>query len=742
MPLSASSNEGRSSAAFNLLHPKVQRWVWDQGWSSLHEVQEAAIPAILEGRGDVLIAAPTAGGKTEAAFLPICSQLVDDARGSIRVLCVSPLKALINDQYDRLDLLCEHLDIPVHRWHGDVPASRKHSVLGHPSGVLLITPESLEAIFVLHGPRVGRLLDRLAWVVVDELHAFIGSERGRQLQSLLHRVELQLGRAVPRVALSATIGDLRLAAEFLRPAGGDTVRIVHSDGTRQEIKLQLRGYLERPPDADGGNPKEPDEEPPAANEIAIATQLFEVLRGQDNLVFVNSRRDAERYADLLRQMCEQARLPVEFFPHHGSLSRDLRQDVEALLKDKGRPATAICTTTLELGIDIGSVASTAQIGAPPSVASLRQRLGRSGRRGGPAVMRLYVQEAAIELETPPQDTLRPELVQTIAMVELLRQRWYEPPRIGALHLSTLSQQLLSIIAERGGARPVDAWAWLCRDGPFKAVDEAMFVQFVRSLGRSGLVTQANDGTLFLGEQGERRVNHYSFYTAFITPEEYRLEADGRVLGTLPVAFAVLPGMYLIFGGRRWRVIHVDSSRRVIALEAASGGRAPRFSGGGALVHDRVRKEMLAVYESDVTLAYLDAAALGLLGEARASFSRLGLGQSSVVAHGKDSLVFPWAGDSIMDTLVLFLRGCGLDADRDGICICVRETAPASLWEHLSTASTADLIDVVALARGVANKQTEKWDWALSDELLAAEYASRRLDGKGMQESVGRLRRRP
>ena len=200
------------SAGFRRLHELIQRWVWDQGWSDLRDIQERAIGPILDGGRDVIVAAATAGGKTEAAFLPICSQVIAQPSGSVRALYVSPLKALINDQFDRLDRLCERLAIPVHRWHGDVPSTHKRQVLSDPAGILLITPESLEALFVLRGTAIAKLFGNLDFVVVDELHSFIGSERGQQLQSLLSRIERVLRRRVPRIALSATLGDMDLAS--------------------------------------------------------------------------------------------------------------------------------------------------------------------------------------------------------------------------------------------------------------------------------------------------------------------------------------------------------------------------------------------------------------------------------------------------------------------------------------------------------------------------------------------------
>jgi len=724
--LSASNGPDAASQAFELLAEPVRRWVYDQGWQTLRDAQEAAIPVLLAGTADVIIAAATAAGKTEAAFLPICSRLESDpARApGARVLYVAPLKALINDQCDRISGLCERLEIPVHRWHGDVPASKKSAFLKRPDGILLITPESLEALFVIRGPAVAGLLAALQYVVVDELHAFLGTERGAQLRSLLHRVELAIRRRVPRVGLSATLGDMSLAAEALRPGDPENVRCIVSAADGQELSVQVRGYLTMSSKSD-----QPDDE--ALDQQQITADLFRVLRGQDNLAFANSRADVELYATRLRDMCEAAGHPNEFFPHHGSLARDLREEVVAALKDRGRPATAVATTTLEMGIDIGSVQSVAQLGAPPSVAALRQRLGRSGRRGEPAILRVYVTEPSVDPRTSLADELRAELVQTVAMLELLRAGWCEPPDQDALHLSTLIQQLLSAIAQHGGITAAAGYRALCGPGsPFTAVTQTQFGSLLRDLGTREVLTQAADGTLLLGAVGERTVNHYRFYAAFTAAEEYRLFTGGRPLGTMPADITLYAGALLIFAGRRWKVTAVDHDHKIIEAVPAPGGRPPRFSGGIAGVHERVRAEMRSVLASDQVPRYLSATAAGLLSEARAAYARYQFTDCSILQAGPHTLLLPWAGSRSAITLTAQLSAAGLDASNDGLIITVASVAADRVWEHLKRLVTAGPADPVALAVTVANKASAKYDEWINDDLLAVDYARRALDADG------------
>jgi ATP-dependent Lhr-like helicase len=738
------------SRTFERLHPHVQRWIYNAHWTGLRDAQERAIPLLIQPAGDVLISAATAGGKTEAAFLPIISNLLDDpAPGpGLQALYVAPLKALINDQYGRLTDLCDGTDVPVHRWHGDVAADRKTKLLKAPSGVLLTTPESLEALFVLRGTKVAGLFAQLRYVVVDELHAFLGTERGGQLQSLLHRLELTVRRRIVRVGLSATLGDMRLAAAQLRPSTPDRVALVESASGGQDLRLAVRGYVDSAPRAtapspDPGADREVDEEAGDDTTLTstrlISTHLFDVLRGSDNLVFANSRGKVEMYADQLRRLCEQAHLPNEFFPHHGSLSKELREEVEAALKDPARPVTAVATTTLEMGIDIGSVASIAQVGPPPSVAGLRQRLGRSGRRGEPAVLRTYITEPEIDPRTPLADQLRGSLVQTIATIELLLDGWCEPPDPAVLHTSTLVQQLLSLIAQHGGVTPADAYRALCdADGPFHSTTTVRFKALLRSLADREVIDQARDGTLLLGEVGERTVNHYSFYAAFTSPEEYRLLTGGRQLGVLPIDFPLYIGLGLIFGGRRWRVIGIDDRQRSIDLTRAAGGRPPTFAGDGAAVHDRTRAHMRDLLASDREPAFLNAPARRLLAEARDNFHRHELAQTSLLARGSATILVPWVGTRTANTLTVLLRHHGIEATNDGLTItCERDDATQVRTVLARLASTGPE-DAIALATSVHGKEANKYDMWLDDALLDEDYAARSLDTNSAHQTVLRL----
>lgn len=718
------------SQAFHLLDERIRRWVWDQGWTTLRDAQERAIPTILAGSTDVIIAAATATGKTEAAFLPICSRFLTSEAENSCVIYLSPLKALINDQFFRMEQLCGRLDIPVYPWHGDISGSKKKKFLLNPTGILLITPESLESLFVNHGTAIPRLFSNLLYVVVDELHSFIGSERGQQLQSLLHRLECALKRKVPRIGLSATIGDMCLAARFLRPDTDMNTELIVSRSTGQELRLLLKGYIQKPPMLTPAEEAEVEVKSDGSI-IEIGEDLFKTLRGSSNLVFANSRNRVEFFADYLRKRCEDQHLPNEFWPHHGSLSKELREDAEVAIKDKSRPVSIVCTSTLEMGIDIGSVVSIAQVGAPPSVASMRQRLGRSGRReGDPAILRIYIQEEELNTTSDLSDCLRTGLVQTVAMVRLLLAKWYEPPPSGRLHFSTMVQQILSLIAQYGGVTAAQTYNTLCENGPFPCVTQQQFADFLRCLGSQRLIMQASDGLLLHGQVGERIVNHFSFYTAFLTPEEYRLVSGDRTLGTLPIDRPVTENSLLIFGGRRWLVLEVDSVKKVIVLKPAKGGKAPVFGGQAGWVHDRIRQEMFAVYSETSVPVFLDAQAKRLLVEARENFHRYGLSNRQIVDKGTTIHIFCWMGDRVMDTLAAMLRSKGLRTANEGISVAVFGSSSEEVENCLRVLLKEGPPDVYELARSIKNKIYEKYDLFLSDELLSTDFALSKLDAMG------------
>jgi ATP-dependent Lhr-like helicase len=720
---------GRSapSVAFDLLDPRLQRWVYDEGWQSLRAVQEKAIPLLIDAAHDVILSATTASGKTEAAFLPILSNLVrHPERGpGAQVLCVSPLKALIDDQFYRLEDLCAPVDVAVHRWHGDVTATAKGRFTTHPSGVLVITPESLEALFVLRGDALAAMFAGLRYVVVDELHAFVGTQRGAQLQSLLHRLDLVLARSPVRVGLSATIGNVEVATAFLRPSDPAAVKIVDCSDEPFDVRLQVRGYVNHRPSASDGA------EATTGDAIfAVTDDLYRTLRGSNNLVFANARARVEQIADILTQRSARDRLPNEFWPHHGNLSREVREDAESRLRDPHTPATVICTSTLELGIDIGAVSSVAQVGAPPSVAVLRQRVGRSGRRGEPAVLRLYSTVDELTASSDIVDELRWPLVQSIAMVNLMLDRWLDSPTHPSLNLSTLVQQTMSTLVQHGGARADQLHRILCGPGPFGDVDVADYARLLRAMAGQDLITQEPTGLLLVAGKGERMASHFSFYAVFESPKEWRVTTGGHTLGTLSPLHPPTVGDFLIFAGRRWSIAAVDADAEVIEVTPAPAGKLPTFDAGPVPIGNAARDAMVAVYQGTEEPSWLDQTARALLGEAREAWRRADLSRNTVLGSGSTTIVLPWTGDQSLDTARLILQSHGIVAELVGPALYVKGVSSGDLTGVASRVLAGDHPGAFELAALMGRYKLDKWDWVLDDDLLTRANAARCIDMDG------------
>ncbi|WP_437172244.1 helicase-related protein [Marinovum sp. F03] len=528
---------------------------------------------------------------------------------------------------------------------------------------------------------------------------------------------------------SATLGDMDLAKAYLRPDAANAVQLIEADGGEAELRLQLRGYVSG----------DEDENSPSATD-AIAAHLFKHLRGSDNLAFAGARQRVEIYADRLRELCEREHLPQEFYPHHASLSREHRDFVERRLKDAAKPTTAVCTSTLELGIDIGDVTCVAQIGAPFSVAALRQRLGRSGRREGqPAVLRQYVVETQLTPESSFVDRLRLGLIRSIAMIDLLLKGWCEPPRPQALHLSTLVHQILSVIAQRGGASASVVYSILCREGPFRKVTTEVFADVLRSIGHTetGLIEQSGSGLLLLGPAGEKLVEHYSFYAVFQTPEEFRLVAEGRELGTLPIDNVLAPGMLLIFSGRRWVVQEIHDREKVIMVKPAKAGVPPVFGGDPGDIHDKVIDRMFAVLEGDASPAYMDSVSLTMLEEARAQYQLLGFRTENIHSLGEHtSIIATRVGTVKTSTLALALRSEGFSVEQhDGFLLVEAGDEAPDLQTVIDRIAAGEPVDIFA---GAGNLVSEKFHPYLSHDLLALDAASSRLAPNLLSDLASKL----
>lgn len=695
----------QSSSSFELLHDSVQKWIWRQGWTSLKDIQENSIPVVLSRESDVIISAATAGGKTEAAFLPILSHVLSNPSEGFDVLYVSPLKALINDQYRRLLDMTSGTDVEVTPWHGDIDASRKVKALKQPSGILIITPESLESFLINRNTAVKTAFGKLKYIVIDELHAFIGNERGKQLQSLLSRIELITGNKPPRIAMSATFSNYDKVKSFLRPEGWLPCEIPSQGNGNHETRILVKEYIQQADkDVDG----------------EIADEIYTKLRGSNNLVFANSRVTAEGYAVRLSDRCEEECVPNEFRVHHGSLSKIEREAVEQELQRGETPVTALCTSTLELGVDIGKVKSIAQVGVANSVSGLRQRLGRSGRRDEPSILRVF----SIENEESSGwlYDLRTNLIQNIAVIELLREKQYEEPAVNKSHLSTLIQQILSLVASFSGFYPKEGWEILCNRGAFRNITPKVFMNLLKCMGKQGLLSQLNTGEIIIGKEGERLLRRLDFYTAFVAPVDYDVISsdDGKRIGMIQSLPEVK--QQIILAGKRWVVCRVDEMTKNIYVSRIKSGGGISFSSEIPEIDEIITLKMRDIYMSDEVYPYLDKASethLELI-KAREYFKDNKLNMRFYAGNA----LFTWAGAKVNRTIALMCK-LKFRKNLDYNHLMIHGISPEDINRLLAQPKVDG--DKLAALVPRSEKEKQKYDHFLTDDLLNHEYASTYLD---------------
>jgi ATP-dependent Lhr-like helicase len=752
---SSSSRTAKMTGAFELLHPGIQRALWDMRWNELRPLQVRAINEFFTSEDPLILSASTASGKTEAAFLPVLSAVAGLPEGSVRAMYVGPLKALINDQFRRLEDLCMHAEIPVHRWHGDVTATAKQEFRKSPGGVLLITPESLESAFINYGIQIPRIFGGLEYVVIDELHSFVADVRGVHLKSLIARLSQTIGKRPRLLGLSATLADFESARAFLDHHHPERVKVISDTEEPRSIRIGLRAFP-RPEPVPTGEAEKTQKKPklattaleaqrdllaisegtaqwapsgtPEDDETALrnlASDLASTFRTKTNLIFANSRGLAEMLGDELNQIATKQRWPRNpFLLHHGSLSKDVREDVELRLKS-GEPLSVLCTSTLEMGIDIGAVHSVGQLSPPWSVASLVQRLGRSGRReGSSSILRLY------SLDRPPgpdshiEELLCPQLLRSVALIELMLERWLEPFDNDPFHFSTLIHQILSMLRQTGGVPAASIHRTIVEKGAFHAVTPQQLAVVLRGLAGHRLIEQVPTGELILAPAGEALTHGKEFYAAFAGGAEYSIRHAGSTLGKLPAESVPPEGEHLLLNGRRWTVLEIDARAMIVEVIPASGRKKPVFLGSGGMIHRRIAEKMRDVLDGDTVPGYLHEDAAKLLGAARIYAAKLGILNKTWIENASGCLVFPWTGTKGMTTLALCARQEGLEIDVRQLSINYRVDAK-TLCDHLTKVEERQF-DAISLATSISAKYRDKFDEFLPEELLDLSNSRRSL----------------
>ena len=738
---------------FSRYAPFIQDYIYSRGWETLRPLQTAAAQVIFDTDDNLLLSASTASGKTEAAFFPILTDLAENPADSIACLYIAPLKALINDQYDRLKDICEDSDVPVWRYHGDVSASQKRKMFKRTQGVLQITPESLESLMINKHADIPRLFGDLRYVVIDELHSFLRSDRGGQTFCLLERLNRLAGVKPRRIGLSATIGDPKAAGQFLGAGSGHQTRIPKVKSQPQRWRLSMEHFY-KSVDQAGDHSALPaqavlDQASDQAPELADPglAYIFDHTRGKKCLVFTNSREECEAVCQVLRQYCEYKHEPDRFMIHHGNLSAALRQGAEAIMKDEEANITTCATATLELGIDVGQLERAFQIEAPFTVSGFLQRMGRTGRRGNPAEMWFVMREEQAESRAMLPVLLPWSLLQGIALVELyLQERWVEPPRDHQLPYSLLYHQTMSTLMAGGEMSPAELASRVLTLSYFRWVSQDEYKVLLRHLIKTDQIQLTENGGLIVGLAGERVTNNFKFYAVFQENEEYSVHAESEELGTI-----VKPpplGEKIAIAGHVWVVEEIDRRRRQVYVHQVKG-RIPAYFGDVAGdIHPKVLQQMRKILAEERQYPYLMKNAAARLSETRAMAQAAGLPDKQLINLGaKTYCLFPWTGSYAFLALERLLRlkcasRLGLknfDSVRPYYIQFSMDVSEGEFYQILAEEATKDF-DPLDLLYPQEVPVFDKYDEYLPDDLVRKEFAYSVLDLAEMRRAIGEITR--
>lgn len=549
-------------SGFERLHPAIQYHIVNSlRWPALRPLQHEAIEPLLAGEHALLLA-PTAGGKTEAAMLPVLSRMLAEEWRGLSVLYVCPIRALLNNLEPRLAQLAGMVGRTVGIWHGDVGQGARSGLERELPDILLTTPESIEGMLIGSRRDHRRLLGAVRVVIVDELHAFAADDRGWHLLALLERIRALGAPPAQRIGLSATVGKPAALLEWLAgPAGGAT-RLVAIPAPPAEVDLTV-DY---------------------AGSIANAALLLSRLHtGEKRLVFCDSRSKVEELALELRAR------GTEVFVSHAALSAELRLRAEQAFAE-GSNCIIVATSTLELGLDVGDLDRVIQIDAPSSVASFLQRLGRTGRREGTRRNLLFI------------TTTDEGLLEALAIAGLFRHGYVEPVRAPVDPWHLIAQQLIASIIERRGEIEEAAFLAMlgCVPGFAQMLDNGW-----RGL-RDHLLTTGyllrSGAFLSLGPRAEQRFRGKGLAelcVSFDSPRTFAALHGTRLVGHLdPLGLSLQDDgpRFIALGGQSWRVMSVDAGRARVQVTPTREKGKSRWQGsarGASRVLSRRVRSLIA-----------------------------------------------------------------------------------------------------------------------------------------------------
>ncbi len=760
------------SSIFYRYAPFIREYIYKSGWNDLRGIQVKASELIFDTDRNVLISSSTASGKTEAAFFPILTVLSEKKPRSFGVLYIAPLKSLINDQYSRMEKLLDMSGIPVFHWHGDVAASKKIKALSEPGGILQITPESFESMLINRPNDIVRLFSDLQFVILDEIHTLTGSDRGNQIICQLSRLQRLIGHCPRRIGLSATIGDIETAANWLGAGTDRPTETINVTTGKPTWKLGMEHfYIQNPlidqgeddpykvsgltgendgmngeideSGEDGGsgnssnggrNDADDDNSAKTAMLDPGYEYVYSCTKNKKCIIFSNSREETEYVTATLRQIADKRGEPDVFMIHHGNLSASIREEAELKMKDDELKTVTCATVTLELGIDIGKLERVVQMGSPNTVSSMLQRLGRSGRRGNPPELMMVFREENPLPNTPLPQLIPWELLKAIAIVQLyLEERFIEPPYTKKMPLSLLFQQTLSVLLSSGELSPRQLAQRVLTLPPFYEVPAEDYKALLQSMVKDDYLELTEEKGLIVGLKGERLSSSFKFYAVFKDSEDFNVRSGSDEIGTITSPPPV--GDRFALAGKVWQVDELDIKRKLIYVHQVKGKMEIAWPGEYGEVHTRILEKMKEILLSDCDYPYLKPNAKKRLEVARSVARHTGMLERSIVSLGGYTYCFfPWLGTKSFRTLRKYLvknaakyRLSGMEFDGCYYMTFKLEgVSDSELIKGMCESIQNEGIDCASLVSASEAPVFEKYDDRIPPELLRKAYIKDRL----------------
>ena len=719
------------SDAFGRLAPFIQDYIYANGWSELRAVQVAACEVIFDTESNLLLSSGTASGKTEAAFLPVLTDLFENPAKSVGVLYISPLKALINDQFKRLEQILVDGNIPVCKWHGDASMSRKNALVKNPEGVLQITPESLESLLMNKRGACIKMFSDLRYVIIDEVHHFMRDSRGIQVLCLLERLQRITGTAPRRIGLSATLGDLGLAQSWLSTGSGRDCMAPVTDEKSGSIRLFVHRFVKA---QDG------DESLADSGDRAHFEYLFKMTLDKKTIVFANSREEIEFIMANLREIAIKNKAPDVYRVHHGNVSAQLREQAEDEMKISEDKIVTGATVTLELGIDIGSLDQAVQIGAPATVSSFAQRLGRCGRRGQiPELLFTFVED----VQATAADKLGPinwSFLRLIAIIELYtKKRWIEPIPPQRHPYSLLYHQTMSCLKSNGELSPASLAQEILSLESFREISQDDYRLLLNHLVETEHVQPTEQGGLIIGRAGEKIVNHFHFYTVFIVPEYYLVKDENKPIGTVDKVYPA--GMRVSLAGITWETVAVNEKSKVIFVKRVGGISVVDWDVDfESELHTVLVRTVRDVLRNGEHYPYLSESCAERLREIRYLALGSGIADHLVTPlSDRTFAVFPWVGTRQLFTLHFCLLGRGIKSKvpwRTSVYLEVNYSGTAEELENEIHAILASQPDLHSLPLPDGIEIASKYNAFVPSSLVRKQFVEDFLDFDGLVKDVG------